>query len=159
MRHSTGQASQVTIPGRLDGGGERGFVRGVGGGVGGGHGAGSAASTRSGVAGTRVRRTPVACGDRVQDGGGGGDQGGLADALGAVGAERVGVLDQDGLDRRHVADGRDEIVVQVLGPAGHVFLHQREPEALGDAAVDLALDQRRVDRAADVVGGDDAQHA
>ena len=29
------------------------------------------------------------------------------------------------------------------------------PEALGDAAVDLALDQHRVHRAADVVGGDD----
>ena len=31
------------------------------------------------------------------------------------------------------------------------------PEALGDAALDLALDLGRVDRAADVVGGDDPQ--
>ena len=55
----------------------------------------------------------------------------------------------------HVADRRDQVVVQVLGAAGDVLLHQRHADALGDAALDLALDQRRVDRAADVVGGGD----
>ena len=48
--------------------------------------------------------------------------------------------------------------MQVLGAAGDELLHQREAEALGDAAVDLALHQRRVDGAADVVGGDDPAH-
>ena len=74
------------------------------------------------------------------------------------GPERLAILDQDALDLGHVADGRDQIVVQVLGAAGEVFLHQRQAEALGDAALDLALDQGRVDRLADVVGGDHAQH-
>ena len=62
------------------------------------------------------------------------------------------------VDRRHVADGRDQVVVQVVGAAGEVLLHQRQPEALRDAAVDLAFDLRRVDRAADVVRRRDAQH-
>ena len=45
--------------------------------------------------------------------------------------------------------------MEVVGPAGDVLLHQREPEALRDPAMDLALDERRVDGPADVVGGDD----
>ena len=61
------------------------------------------------------------------------------------------VLDQDALDRRHVADGRNEVVVQVLALAGEELLHQRETETLRGAALDLAFDQRRIDRAADVV--------
>ena len=52
---------------------------------------------------------------------------------------------------RHVADGRDQIIVQVLAAAGMKLLHQREAEPLRDAAFDLAFHQRRVDRAADVV--------
>ena len=59
---------------------------------------------------------------------------------------------------RHVADGGDQIVVQVLGAAGQILLHQREAQPLRDAALDLALDQGRIDRAADIVRGDDAQH-
>ena len=68
------------------------------------------------------------------------------------------VLDQDAFDRRHVADGRDEIVVQVLALAGKELLHQRESEALRRAALDLAFDQRRIDRPADVVRADEAEH-
>ena len=45
--------------------------------------------------------------------------------------------------------------MEVLRPARHVRLHEREPEALRDPAVDLALDLGRVDRPADVVGRDD----
>ncbi len=48
--------------------------------------------------------------------------------------------------------------MQVLGAAGNELLHQREAEALRDAAVDLALHQARVDGAADVVGGDHLAH-
>jgi hypothetical protein len=48
--------------------------------------------------------------------------------------------------------------VQVLGAAREVLLHQRQTEALGDAALDLALDQGRVDGLADVVGRHHAQH-
>ena len=55
------------------------------------------------------------------------------------------------VDLRHVADGRDQVVVQVVGAAVDVLLHQRHADPLGDAAVDLAFDQRRIDRPADVV--------
>ena len=82
----------------------------------------------------------------------------LADAFGAEGALRFRILDQPDVDLRHVADRRDQIVVQVLGAAGDELLHQREAEPLRDAAMDLALDEGRVDGAADVVGGDHAQH-
>ncbi len=68
------------------------------------------------------------------------------------------VLDQDALDRRHVANRRDQIVVQVLALAGEELLHQREAEALRRAALDLAFDQRRIDRPADVVRADETQH-
>src|SRR5690606_12604398 len=69
----------------------------------------------------------------------------------------VGGLDQDRPDLGDVADGGDQVVVQIVGAAGEVFLHQREADALGDAALDLALGQRRVDGAAEVVGGGDLQ--
>src|SRR5690606_15052510 len=80
----------------------------------------------------------------------------LADTLGAIRAERLRILDQDAFDRWNVAEGRDQIVVQIFGTAGDVLLHQGEAEALRDAAVDLAFDLRRVHGAADIVGGDDA---
>ena len=96
--------------------------------------------------------------DRAQDGRRRRHQAGLADTLGARGAERLAILDQDAFDLGHVADGGNEIVVQVLGAAREIFLHQRQAQPLGDAAFDLALDQGRVDRLADVVGGHHAQH-
>ena len=95
--------------------------------------------------------------DRVEDRRRRRHQGRLADALGAPGPERLGVLDQVDRDRRHVADGRDQVVVQVVGAAVDVFLHQRHADALGDAAVHLAFDQGRVDRPADVVRRVDVQ--
>ncbi len=57
----------------------------------------------------------------------------------------------------HVADGRDQIVVQVFRAAGNELLHQRHAEALRDAALHLALDQQRVDRLADIMRGDELQ--
>ena len=71
------------------------------------------------------------------------------------GPERLRGLDEMHLDIGHVADGRDQVVVQVLGAAGDELLHQRQAQALGDAADDLALDLGRVDGAADIVRGDD----
>ena len=91
--------------------------------------------------------------DGGEDGGGGGDEDVLAEALGAEGAFGVGFLDEDRGDLGDVADGGDEVVVQVLGAAGEVFLHQREADALGDAAFDLAFGEGGVDGAAEVVGG------
>ena len=40
---------------------------------------------------------------------------------------------------------------------GMILLHQRQADPLRDAAMDLPLDQRRVDASADIVGRDDAQ--
>ena len=117
-----------------------------------------AARTRSGVAGHAADAHAGRVVDRVEDRRRGRDQRLLADALGAERADRRGILDQDRFDRRHVADRRDQIVVQVLAAAGDELLHQRQAETLRDAALDLAFDQRRVDRAADIVRGDDLQH-
>ena len=117
-----------------------------------------AARRRCGNSGHAVRAHAGRVMDGAEDRRRGRHQAGLADALGAGGAERLAILDQDALDLRHVADGRDQIVVQVLGAAGQIFLHQRQAQALGDAALDLAFDQGRIDGPADIVGGDDAQH-
>ena len=95
--------------------------------------------------------------DGAEDGRGRRHQRGLADSLGARGTERLAILDQEALDLRHVAHGRNEIVVQVLGAAGQILLHQREAQPLRHAALDLALDERRIDRPADIVRGHDAQ--
>jgi hypothetical protein len=75
-----------------------------------------------------VTRTPVAWPDGGEDGGRRGDQRRLAYALGAEGSLRLGILDQIGLDCRHVAGGGDQVVVQVLGAAGDELLHQRHAE-------------------------------
>ena len=82
----------------------------------------------------------------------------FADALRAVGSFRVLVFDDVDRHWRHVAYGRDQVVVQIFRAAGDEFLHQRQPESLRDAAVDLTFHQRRIDRASDVVRGVDVQH-
>ena len=116
-----------------------------------------AARRRLGVTGTSRMRTPVAAWIAFEDRRRRRHQRRLADALGAPRPERLRVLDQVHRDRRHVADGRDQVVVQVVGAAVDVLLHQRHADALGDAAVDLAFDLGRVDRPADVVRGVDVQ--
>ena len=77
-----------------------------------------AARTRSGVAGTRRMRTPVASWIALRIAGAVGISACSPIPLAPNGPTGRGVLDQDRLDRRHVADGRDQIVVQVLGAAG-----------------------------------------
>ena len=93
--------------------------------------------------------------DRAEDGRGRGDEGRFADPLGPERAGRLRCLDEEALDGRNVADGRDEVVVQVVGAAGDVRLHERQAQALGDPAMDLALDEHRVHGSPDVVGRDD----
>ena len=66
-------------------------------------------------------------------------------------------------DRRHVARRRHEVVgerrrLQVAVRVVHGLLEQRLGEALDHAAVDLALDDQRVDLHAAVVDGDVALH-
>ena len=99
---------------------------------------------------------PGGVADGVQDGGGGGDEDVFAQTLGAEGAFGIRHFDQQRGDGGDVGGGGDEVVMQVFGPAGDVFLHQGEADALGDAAFDLACGEEGVDRAAKVVGGGDA---
>src|SRR5579883_658076 len=144
MRQSTGQASQVMMPspeGR----------------------AGSVISRLSeggahAVGGRRYSAQPHARRviDGVENGGRRRDQRRLADALGAVGAERFRILYEEAFDGRHVAEGRNEIVVEILGAARQILLHEGEADALRDAAMDLPLDLARIDGAADIMRGDDA---
>src|SRR5476649_2185403 len=61
--------------------------------------------------------------DGVENGRRSGNQRLLANALGAEWANRRSFLDQDGFNRRHIADRRDEIIVQVLALTGEEFLH------------------------------------
>src|SRR5215471_10037241 len=48
--------------------------------------------------------------------------------------------------------------MQILSLARKEFFHQRHAQALGDAALDLALDQRGIDRTADIMRSSDLQH-
>ena len=64
---------------------------------------------------------------------------------------------------RHLAHRRHQIIGECDGERIAAFvvgelLHQRAAEALREAAGDLALDQRRIDGAADVIADDVAQH-
>src|SRR5690606_36025249 len=49
------------------------------------------------------------------------------------------------------ANGWNEVVVEVFGTARNIFFHQREPDALRDAALNLPFRQKRVDRAANIM--------
>src|SRR5258706_8049155 len=91
--------------------------------------------------------------DRAENRGRRRDEARLADSLGAERAERFLVLDQDTTHAGGVADGRNEIVVQVFGAPGNVLFHEREPEALKRAALDLTFNQHGVDGTPDIVRG------
>ena len=82
------------------------------------------------------------------------------------GASGSGILDSTVSTGGMSSVGRDQVVgearVRDLAVARLDLLHQREAEALRDAALDLALDRERVDRLADVLRGadpDDARQA
>ena len=87
-----------------------------------------------------------------------GDQSRLANAFGAVGAERLFLLDNQHFDFGHVADCWNQIIVQIVAPPRHIFFHQREAEPLGDAALHLAFHLNRIDGAPDIMRGGDFQH-
>src|SRR5689334_11818461 len=89
--------------------------------------------------------------ESIQDGGSGGNDGLLTDALSAERAYRRGVFDENGFDGRDVAGGRDEVVMQVFALPGKKFFHERHANALRHTAFDLAFDERGIDGAADIV--------
>ena len=118
----------------------------------------SADQTRSGVMGSRRRRTPGRGRDRVRDRRGPGDDGRLADALGAERAVGRGHLDEEGLEQRHVVGAGDHVVgegavqdVPVL--VGDELLVEGPADRLRDAALQLPLAERRIERPTDVLRG------
>ena len=117
----------------------------------------------SGRTGTRGSSRPVAARSADDDRGGRDDRRRLADSLHAVGRVRLGLLDELDDDGRHVERRRDQVVgearVRDQAVARLDLLHQREPDALRGAALDLALDRERVDRLADVLRGADPDDA
>ena len=80
----------------------------------------------------------------------------LAKAFRPHRADGIGFFDEDCVDDRHVARRRDQIVVQILGMAGDIFLHQRHAETLGDAALDLPSGEKRVDHPPEIMRRGDA---
>ncbi len=75
----------------------------------------------------------------------------LAKPFGPERAFRVRLLDQDGVDGRHITCRRDQIVVQVLGSARYILFHQSHADPLSDAALNLSGSQHRIDHPAKVV--------
>src|SRR6266700_4335757 len=96
---------------------------------------------------------------RVDIGGGGADRGGLADALGTDRVVRRGRDGLIGLEPRRLPAGGQQVVGEVLADAVALLvegdqLHRGDAVALGEAAVDLALHDHRVDAHATVVDRD-----
>src|SRR5437763_7987524 len=112
MRHSTGQASQVTMPSlsSLSGAVFMSFGR-------------LALKGRQHAIGRRRHAgQPDAGGvtNGAQDGRRRRNQSRLADALGAIRTQRCAVFDDDDLDLRNIAHRRNQIVVQILAASGQV---------------------------------------
>src|ERR1041385_5391939 len=94
----------------------------------------------------------------IEDGRSGGNYGLLTDAFGAERADGRGVFDEDGFDGGHVADRRNEVIVQVFAFTGKELFHESVAQTLSDTAFDLAFDESGIDGAADIVGGGDLQY-
>src|SRR5207253_11257270 len=86
----------------------------------------------------------------------------LADPARGERAEPLAGLHDDRLDLGRLDGGRNQVLRERAGQIDAVLvddaLRERVAEAHHDGPLDLALDALRVDRAADVVGGDVAQH-
>ena len=111
-----------------------------------------------------TRRRPARARRRRRcDGGGGGERAALARALDAERIERRGRDHVVDLERGHVVGARQRVVHQRAGEelTGGVVDHLLEEsvaDAVRHAAVDLALDDDRVDHGAAVVHRDVAEH-
>ncbi len=96
--------------------------------------------------------------DRGRDGGADRVRSALAGSLEAERIERARrILGDQHVDRRHLACGGHQVVREgdrqrLAALVVEEFLEQSAAEPLRKAAGDLALDQHRIDRAADVVG-------
>ena len=115
----------------------------------------SSPTISSGRTGTRVQRLAGGVAQRRHHGSRRDDRRRLADTLGTVRCRRLGHLDQDGLDRRHVEGGRNQIVGEACVDDPAVtrldLLHQSEADPLRSAALDLTCDGEWVHGPADVL--------
>ena len=68
------------------------------------------------------------------------------------------VFNEDRFDGRNIANGGNQVIVEIFAFAGKKLFHEGHAEALRDAAFDLAFDQGGVNGAADVVGGGQFQN-
>ena len=116
----------------------------------------AALHTACGVAGMAISSWPSASVMALMTAGGRGDGAGLAAALDAQRVRRAGRAGHGHVEGRQVAGAR-HAVVHVAGGDQLAFLvvdrafQQRLADALGDAAVHLALDDHRIDERAEVV--------
>ena len=123
---------------------------------------GMAPSTRSGVIGMAMDAHADGARDGVGDGGCRRHDRHLADATHAIGYIRHRGLDDHGFDARHVERGWHAVVEQAgvaqatVGAIVEAF-QQRPTEPLHNAALNLALDRRRIERQANVLKGGIAQ--
>ena len=96
--------------------------------------------------------------ERAGDAGGGRHEADLADAAGAEWALGVLLFDEDQLHLGHLMRAEDAAVVHFLGVDHAAFgleiFGERVADAHVERAVHLAFELRRVENAADVVGGD-----
>ena len=119
----------------------------------------AASQSRSGVIGSSRSRTPVACATAFAIAGAGAWIGSSPTPFAPRRAAGVRLLDQDRLDRRCVEGGRERVGLEpVLLEAALALrqaLEEGEADALQHAALDLALDRGRVDRAARIARGDE----
>jgi hypothetical protein len=122
------------------------------------HGDASRQAHRPTISSGRMGTRGVAAGGGAHGRGDGGrcdDGGRLANALDAIRRVGLGFIDEHRLDRRHVERRRQQVVGEARVPDHAVLylelLHQREADALRGAALDLAVDGERVQRAADVL--------
>ena len=119
-----------------------------------------ACHTRSGVAGMSSLLLPIASVMALMTAGGRADRAGLAAALDAeriARAQRRGVRQ---LERRQVVGARHGVVHErrrheLAAVVVDRAFQQRLADALGEAAMDLALDDHRVDQPAEIVGRDE----
>ena len=120
----------------------------------------AAAKSRIGRA---IQVDPVEGVQRTRHGGGRRHEDGLAGTLGSVRPRRQRLLDDDHLDGGHRRRRDDPLRLQRVGDRHashrHECFREGQPQAHVHAALDLALQERRVHGPPDVVGGDHAGQA
>ena len=83
----------------------------------------------------------------------GGNEGLFANALCAERTHGRIVFNKDRFDGRNIANGGNQVIVEIFAFAGKKFFHEGHAESLRNAAFNLAFDESGINGAADVMGG------